>query len=182
MNNYFSYWIDVLIHHHIIEEKQKGIYVYGLQVIAYKIVYACILLLCCLGLKRNLWELFLYYGCFMSIRKYSGGYHAKSIQACMILFALTYLYLDVFLVLHLKIVPLLNIILALFFVLGIYHLCPKDCANKRLSKDYKAKYKKLTGYILIIWLSIMILLFCFNYSRLALIILYCFCIIFIMLL
>lgn len=174
MKSSCSKMIDYFILRNIIDESQKEIYVYGLKMLFYKIVYACILIAMCFLLKRNFFELVLYYGCYMSIRKYSGGYHAKSIQMCMFLFGLTYLFLDVFVSIQLHIPVGLCVLFASVMIYIIYTNSPIDCENKRLSEEYKVKVKKITGYILLGWFLTMVILTILHYHKQALIILYCF--------
>lgn len=165
MNHLCNKFIEYMIHKQLIDQSKKEIYVYGMKLTLYKIIYAIIILSMCFLLKRSLFDLLLFYFSYMSIRKYSGGYHAPNIQFCMIVFAITYYLLEYFIVLCQHINCIYILIFSLILILFIYFRSPIDCENKRLNHQEKVVYKKYTLYVSIFWLCIMMILCVFNFSR-----------------
>lgn len=164
MNKICNKLIDYMINKQIIDKNKKDIYLYGMKLTIYKIAYAFIILSICLILKRSFFELILFYLSYMTIRKYSGGYHAPNIQLCMLIFAFTYFLLEYFILLFSNVDIAIILALSLIFIYIIYHESPVDCENKRLSVKEKIKYKKYTLYISIFWLIVMLILYAFNFS------------------
>ena len=151
--------IDYMIEKNVINAEKKEIYLYGMKLTIYNIIYALIILSLCFALKRDIFELVLFYFSYMSIRKYAGGYHAPNIILCMFLFGLTYYLLDYFLLLasnlHFSIVLILSTIL----VILIYFNSPIDCENKRLNEKEKRVYKRCALCLSVFWLICMIIMF-----------------------
>jgi len=157
MSNICNSLVEYMITRQIIDKNKKEIYLYGMQLAIYKIAYALIILSMCFILKRSLLNLLLFYCSYMSIRKYSGGYHAPNIQLCMLIFAVTYYLLDWFMLLFSNVNIYLIILISIILIFLIYQKSPCDCENKRLNEREKEKYKKCTIYVSFIWLVILIL-------------------------
>lgn len=164
MNKICNYFVYYMIEKKVIDKNKKEIYLYGMKLAIYKILYALIILSICFLLKRNLFNLLLFYCSYMSIRKYSGGYHAPSIQMCMLIFAITYYLLDWFILLLSNINVIVIILFSALLIYLIYQKSPCDCENKRLSEKEKIEYKKYTMYVSLFWLSILIMFITFKSS------------------
>lgn len=91
---------------------------------------------------------------FLSIRKYSGGYHAPYMWVCT-LTSCSLLMLCIYVILH------SSWGYAYWGVLGIamiilWNLSPIDSKNKRLTEKDKIKYRKITRILLLIFLLIVV--------------------------
>ena len=157
MSSICNILINYMINKNIIDENKKEIYSYGMKMVIYKIGYALIILSICLILKRSFFNLILFYFSYMSIRKYSGGYHAPNIQICMLIFAITYYLLDWFILLFLNVNVIIIFIFSVLLLFLIYQKSPCDCENKRLNEKEKIEYKKYTMYLLLFWLIVSII-------------------------
>lgn len=173
MNRMSTMVINYFVKRNVIEEENKEIYEYGFKILIFKLLYLLGMVAVCVLLQRNLMHFFLYYGCYMSIRKYSGGYHASSMGACFITFLVTYLLLDIFIMIGLNHYQLILFVIGIGSSFVIYLRSPIDCANKRLSNVMKKKHQKKTLYMLMVWLLIMLGLILMNQIVYALIICYC---------
>lgn len=151
--------INYMIEKNIIYEEKKEIYLYGMKLTIYKLIYALIILSLCMILKRDIFELLLFYFSYMTIRKYAGGYHAPNIILCMFLFGLTYYLLDYFLMLASNLHFSVILILSTMLVILIYFNSPIDCGNKRLNDKEKRAYKRYTLCLSVFWLICMIIMF-----------------------
>ena len=157
MNSMCNWFVNYLIHKGIINENKKAIYLYGMKLAIYKVVYALIILSMCFILKRSFFNLCLFYCSYISIRKYSGGYHAPNVLICIFVFAITYYLLDWFIFLLLDMNSLVAIILSILLIYLIFKKSTCDCENKRLSIKEKVKYKKFTLYVSVFWLTVSML-------------------------
>lgn len=151
--------INYMIDRQIIDVNKKEIYTYGMKLTIYKIAYALIILSMCFILKRNLFDLILFYFSYMTIRKYAGGYHAPNIVLCMFIFAVTYYLLEYYLLLASNLNFFVIFILAIILMVLIFLNSPIDCKNKRLNDREKKVYKRYTLRILFFWLICMIVMF-----------------------
>jgi len=70
-----------LVENRVIEEKDTGIYEYGLSLLIYNTINLATVLLIG-GFLRCIWESLCYMVCFLILRKFTGGYHARSPVAC----------------------------------------------------------------------------------------------------
>lgn len=76
---------DSLIKGEIIESDNCDVYEYGMEIVISDLVYFTLAVLTAIGTK-TLFETFLFYIGFFSIRKYAGGFHANSYWMCHLLF------------------------------------------------------------------------------------------------
>lgn len=123
---------DYFYLNNIINEEEKEIYIYGLHLIISSIIGITIILT--LGLIFNIFSnTFLFLISFISIRMYSGGYHAKSYIKCNI--TLITIYLIVFLIVNYtptELIFLSSILLSIITLIIILKFAPTDTENKKL--------------------------------------------------
>lgn len=167
MKNIGNYFINYLIRKQIIKEEDREIYHYGIYIFLFKCIYAFSVIFLCLMLQRSFIELALFYFSYMSIRKYSGGYHAKNMMTCLIIFIISYLFLNPFTYVLSQSNFLFVYGLLLFIIAYITYKSPIDCANKPLDDTEKQKYKSYTLYACCFWLIASILITFFNHEEYA---------------
>lgn len=122
-----------------------GLYEYAVYIILSSLFHIATIIV--LGLCFNLLvESLMFYFSFISIRKFAGGYHAKTPTKC-------YLFSVVSVIIVLSLIELINTInscvvmivltvVELFCVVLIFMISPLDTENNPLNSDEKKVYKK----------------------------------------
>lgn len=87
---------------------------------------------------------------FMCIRKYSGGYHAKSFSTCFVT-SCGLLVLCMYLAAYIE-YGVWSSVLAVISVIGLSIWSPIDSDNRRLDADENTRYKKIA-----VWTSVLFL-------------------------
>ena len=130
-------------------EKQKAYVRYGLEIIMMTVMGVTGMIVISIILHMK-WA----WIPFLSLRKYSGGYHAPYMWVCT-LTSCSLLMLCIYVILH------SSWGYAYWGVLGIamiilWNLSPIDSKNKRLTEKDKIKYRKITRILLLIFLLIVV--------------------------
>ena len=86
---------------------------------------------------------------FVSIRVYTGGYHADSFIVCKIVFLLICLMLILSSKIKVYFIPMLSVIT--FYNITVLCLAPVENVNKLLTEDEKNKYRKISIWLSIAW-------------------------------
>ena len=102
---------------------------------------------------------------FMTIRKYSGGYHAKSFRACLII-STCLMAICISMTSFIKCGMVLDII-TLCAIGSLTLFSPIDHENRRLDEYEKKKYKKTAGIIAILFGIIYLALILFQINKYA---------------
>lgn len=79
----------------IIDLKEREIYVYGCEAIFSALVNLAIVILSGL-ITHELFNVFIFYFVFLTMRKYCGGYHAKTHLKCNLIFTFNVLIVILF--------------------------------------------------------------------------------------
>lgn len=102
---------------------------------------------------------------FMCIRKFSGGYHAKTFKICFIS-SCGLLILCMHLASHIT-YGLWVSALAFVSVISLYLWSPIDSENRRLEQDEKKKYRRTTIWVSLVFTLIHFVLLLMGYNGLA---------------
>ena len=150
---------DFFYLNNIINEEEKEIFVYGLQLIISTVIG--ITLIASLGLFLNMFvKSLIFLISFIWIRMYSGGYHASSYIKCNLTFVTVYLMTMVITTItpsnYIMIASLVMISLTLHIILKY---APVDHENKRLSDEQKRINKKITLQLLFLFYLIAAVLY-----------------------
>lgn len=148
----------------IIDEGQKDIFVYGLELLLYGILESILIILTGVVVNSLITGIIYLLG-MMIIRTYTGGYHADTHMRCIILFVITYLaelniarkicFCEYQLVIS-------WIMVILSFIYLVYN-APLENINKRLSKKQIKKYKKISCNMYLMIINIIIILDFINF-------------------
>lgn len=157
MTEYLSHKLLVLLSEKLqIDDSESDLYELGIEVIISTAFTAvCILLIG--GILDRLAEAFLFLACFITLRNYSGGYHAKTRIGCFATSIVSYMVSE----------GIRNQISRisgheLSAVLGIgglavavilYFIAPLENPNKRLLLEWKEHNRKMTFIILSFWIG-----------------------------
>lgn len=148
INKISSKIVEILIKHSLVENEDKELYLYGFFILLSQILYFIIVIT--IGILFNvIFESIIFYITFQFIRRYAGGYHAKTETRCEILSTLSILCCIVLIKLS-KMYDIRIVLLSvsLVFAVLIFILCPLDTPEKPLNdKEYKY-FRKISWIIL----------------------------------
>lgn len=144
--------INFFVHKNFIKGEERDLYEYALTALTSSILHMVTITI--LGVCFNmLIESIVFYGSFISIRKFAGGYHAKTPIRC-------YLFSIISSIIVLCLIKLFNsvsiiftyvlIMLELLFVVLILLISPLDTENNPLTEQEKKIYRMLTSIISIL--------------------------------
>lgn len=148
---------DFFVNNNIISSKEREIYVYGSEAIFSALVNMIIVILSGLIMHEML-NAFIFYAVFLVMRKYCGGYHAKTHLRCNLIFALNILIV-------LLLIKNTSVINVSFYVTAIiisniliFWLAPIVNENKPLESPEIEKYRKIAKIFCLVFTVITVLL------------------------
>ncbi len=147
-------------------EKEKDIYQYGFEILISSCVGISIILFLGLLFSTGI-ESILFLFCLISLRQYTGGYHAKSYLNCNLTLLGTYMiciFVNKILMCNTSIFPFFILILFLPFLFVIIRYAPIENINKSINKENKALYKIRSVIIFLSYYIFLIFLTRFNVS------------------
>ncbi len=159
---------DYLFYRKIISIDKYDIYRYGLEMIVSTLAGVILILLC--GLLTNSFvHAVIFYGLFVILRMFTGGYHADSHMVCKLTLCFSflatnctyYILADKFNIIMYALISFFNLVTVIFF-------SPVECSKKLLSNATK-KRNKLISIILYMSLTLVSLfLYYIAYNEMAL--------------
>lgn len=164
INKISSKIVEILIKHSLVGNEDKELYSYGFFILLSQILYLIIAII--LGsIFKSVFESVIFYIAFQFIRRYAGGFHAKTETRCEILSTLSILCCIVLIKLSKMYdirIALLSI--SLVFAVLIFILCPLDTPEKPLNdKEYKY-FRKISWIILSLIIVAIIVSFIFKFN------------------
>ena len=155
---------DKLINNGTIDVEESDLYIYGFFILFTHIAY--LLLTCIFGLLIKCFiESVIFYIAFQFLRRYAGGYHAKTETRCEIMSALSILCCIV-LIKCSKMYDI-NIVLlstSLVFAVLIFIFCPLDTPEKPLTDKEHKYFRKISLIILSLIIVAIIISFIFKFN------------------
>ncbi len=164
INNLATHITEKLISSNTIKPEDRDLYIYGIFMLLSQLLF--ILLTVVFGLVLNcVVESIVFYIAFQFIRRYAGGYHAKtetrceimstlSIFACLVVIRLSKLYgFDTVL-----------LCLAIVVAISIAVFCPLDTPEKPLSEKEFRYFRKISWLILLIITLLTIVSYTFKWE------------------
>lgn len=137
---------DILVENSVIAEEQKSLYTYGLHQLGITILNVATTLV--IGLFVGMvWQGLLFLLAYIPLRRYAGGYHAKTELRCYMASTL----LVLFFLFGIYTIPAhLSVLFPLFLISGavVYFLAPIESMNKPLDKIERMVYRRRSRYIL----------------------------------
>lgn len=162
----FSKWMTTfLIHERSISEQDAEIYQYGVEITISSILNIILIMLVSI-LTKNIVSGIFFLGAFVSLRQFSGGYHATTYFRCNVVFLFTYIII-LLLSRYIVISFWVNCILVLLGVIVLMLFAPVTNIHKPLTKDECRKHKRnaLVIYIILAVMGLLIFEFTPYYSR-----------------
>lgn len=149
---------DFLLKKDVVPESEIDIYVYGYEMIILSFIDFCIV--ASIGsMFEELFAMLTFFAVFVSVRIYTGGYHANTVLRCKLVF--TMISLSIIFLLKLKYPLLLYILILSLFIITCIYLAPVENSNKPLDKSEQMKYRKISIALSIVWSAIALLLYFF---------------------
>lgn len=150
INNISSRLTDRLIAKGNITEEDRELYIYGLFMLLSQIMYFFLSVV--FGLLFQCFiESVIFYIAFQFIRRYAGGYHAKTETRCEILSTLSIL-VSIVVVRATKIYDIKTVLifLTIISVVCIFLFCPLDTPEKPLTEKEFKYFRKISLIILLV--------------------------------
>lgn len=139
---------DFLLHKNIIPETEIDVYIYGYETVILGIIDFFIVL--AVGFIFNkIITMLIFFAMFISVRLYTGGYHANTVLKCKVVFVLICISL-VFLS-EFKFPYYLYILMMLLYVITSFFLAPIENYNKPLTSEEQMKYRRISIAMSIFW-------------------------------
>ncbi len=154
---------NFLLSKEIITDDERDIYVYGYETLFSGVID--FILTMGLGIVFNrLFVAFVFFVMFVSVRMYTGGYHADNYLKCKILFAI--ITIAVLSASYIKLPLYGEILIIILFLITTYYLCPIENPNKPLTILQKRKYR-IIGLIYSVFWSIAAIITYFNITYIS---------------
>lgn len=152
MEKFSSKLIEFFVSNDLIKNEDKEIYKYAVNIILSSLIHIATVMI--IGLCFNLFiESLVFYFSFIAIRKFAGGYHAKTPVRCY-LFSFASNIIILCLVKWLSSINTLFIFIFIIFellcVVLILLISPLDTENNPLTGQEKKMYRMLTSIITIL--------------------------------
>lgn len=149
-----------LLNKKVIEENELEIYIYGYEVLISSVIDFFIVLLFAVIFNRII-LMTIFFIMFVSVRIYTGGYHADTFGKCKIVFIMICLLLTLTSCIKVLLMPM--IIIMIFYNATVFILAPVENINKPLTNCEKTKYRRISIVLSIIWTTIAVITyFSFN--------------------
>lgn len=169
MEKFSSKLIEFFVSNDLIKNEDKEIYKYAVDIILSSLIHIATVMI--IGLCFNLFiESLVFYFSFIAIRKFAGGYHAKTPVRCY-LFSFASNIIILCLVKWLSSINTLFIFIFIIFellcVVLILLISPLDTENNPLTGQEKKMYRMLTSIITILIFIISLLCFFKGYRNIG---------------
>lgn len=159
LSNFSSIIADFFVANNIIPAEEKAIYKYGIEVTLS--TATGIIAIAIIGIFAKCYiECMIFLLCFITIRVYSGGYHADTFLKCtltficlFIAFLLTKTYVQLYLT------PYFSVVIMIISATNIAVLAPIKNKHKLLTEKEKPRYKKISVAMSVVWTTVAIVLY-----------------------
>lgn len=169
MEKFSSKFVEFFVSNNLIKNEDKEIYEYAFNIILSSLIHIATVMI--IGLCFNLFiESLVFYFSFIAIRKFAGGYHAKTPVRCY-LFSFASNIIILCLVKWLSSINTLFIFIFIIFellcVVLILLISPLDTENNPLTGQEKKMYRMLTSIVTIFIFIISLLCFFKGYRNIG---------------
>lgn len=147
-----------LVEKKIIRNDEWEIYQYSIEVLLSDVCYLFIAFLTAL-LTNSLWASVAFFTGFLSLRKFSGGYHASTYLRCHFLFwANQLLMILIYYLLSAKYGRIISLTFVSISIVCVFMLAPVGNKNKPLSDKEKLKYAFFSKIVIIFDATVVLVL------------------------
>lgn len=142
----------------VINREEIEVYQYSIEVLLSDLIYIFIAIITAI-VSNSFIESIIFFTSFLTLRKFSGGYHANTYLRCHFLFWANQL---IMIILYKLITPeysrFFSLIIILLGVICIFKLAPVGSVNKPLSESEKRRYRFSSRLIIIFDATIVMIL------------------------
>lgn len=133
---------DFLCKNEVISQEQKEVYIYGFTVLFLNILDILIILALGILIERYL-DTIVFLMVFGITRQYTGGYHAKTVSKCLVVYVLIYLVIMFLSSSNVIFVngAMFQILLCIVYIIAVIIYAPIQNDNKVISNVERKKYK-----------------------------------------
>ena len=133
---------DFLYKKEVIFQEQKEVYIYGFTVLFLNILDILIILALGILIERYL-DTIVFLMVFGITRQYTGGYHAKTVSKCLVVYMLIYLAIMFLSSSNVILVngAIFQILLCIVYIIAVIIYAPIQNDNKVISNVGRKKYK-----------------------------------------
>lgn len=143
-----------LLNKKVIKREELEIYIYGYEVLISSLIDFSIVLLFAAVFNKVIF-LTIFFVMFVSIRIYTGGYHAETFFKCKIVFIMICLLLVITSYIDVLLIPM--IIIMILYNATVFFLAPVENINKPLSICEKSKYRRISVVLSLLWTAIAVI-------------------------
>lgn len=157
-----KYIVSFLLKYDAIIEENVDIYIYGFEII----VSSSINILIAMGIGlafSQFFESIVFLVAFVNLRKYCGGYHAKTYLKCNIIFTINIIVVMIILKLLIFLPFSMHIITNVLFILTFSLFAPIKNEYKPISKKSEKKYKVIAVLLGVFFFSASTVLYFINF-------------------
>ena len=139
---------DFLLHKNVIPEAEIDIYIYGYETVILGFIDFLIVL--AVGFIFNkMITMLIFFAMFISVRLYTGGYHANTVLKCKMVFIS--ICISVSLLSGFKFPYYLYIFIMLLYLITSFFLAPIENYNKPLTSEEQTKYRRISITMSMFW-------------------------------
>lgn len=133
----------LLITHNIVSEEKRDAYTYGFEIFFEKLFFYGIIFIIALLTKTLLFST-LFILAYKMLRQYTGGFHCKTAELCLVNSVLIYLSVMLLFILDKEPIRLALAISASVSAIIIFIFSPKESTNRPLEIKEKKKYRMIS--------------------------------------
>ena len=133
----------LLITHKIIAEEKREAYMYGFELFFEKIFFYGIILIIAILTKTLIFSV-LFTLSYKMLRQYTGGFHCKTAELCLVVSVLIYLLAILLYLLDMDLVKSVLGIGAFLSTILIFVFSPRESKNRPLGSEEKKKYRAMS--------------------------------------
>lgn len=152
---------DLLIINDIISDENQEAYIYGLELLIPQIIFYLGILVIAIFTKTILLSL-LFVITYKVLRQYTGGFHCKSAEACLVVSILIYLPLLLLFNLNLALIDMVLVTASIIASVILFRFSPIEDKNKPLDSIEKRAYRRFSIVVIIIAIFAVLIFFLLN--------------------
>lgn len=130
----------MLITHHIIPEDKRAAYTYGFELLFEKLFFYGIILIIALLTKTLIFSILFMFS-YKMLRQYTGGFHCKTAEVCLVVSVLIYLLALLLYLLNFDSTKFVLAIGTIVSFIIIFLFSPRESKNRPLECEEKKKYR-----------------------------------------
>lgn len=153
----------LLITNNIVSDENREAYIYGLELLFPQIIFYLGILVIAIFTKTILLSL-LFLITYKVLRQYTGGYHCKSAEMCLVVSILIYIILLLLFYFNSEIIDMVLVIVSVIVSGIILRFSPIEDKNKPLDNLEKRKYRKLSIAITLVAVFFIIISFYLSFK------------------